>query len=321
MNCFNRNSDGAGLMYVNKGKVVIRKGFMDFNSFYDYIEKLDNTFDLTEKALVMHFRISTGGNVDGGNCHPYPITNNADRLRKTMVSTTLGMAHNGIISDYSHKDKVLNDTQMFVKNCVSVLYDYDKEFYYNPKVMSMLKDIAGSKLCFLDANEEIHYVGDFVEENGVLYSNTTYKTYVSYPNYSSYYTKGSKYPSYSKYDDYDYASYGYSSYYGYEDFHDYEDDYEKYDTIVIDKLIEGGAKEGEPLTSKEFEFCLGFMDYLDKGTVVNHTEGKFIVPNSENYGIDNWFNVYYIDYEKEDIYLIFENVLLDITKEEALGSE
>lgn len=310
-NCFNRNSDGAGLMYVNKGKVVIKKGFMNFNDFYEYVDKLDHTYNLKEKAVVMHFRISTGGKIDAGNCHPYPITSDTSRLRATMVNTTLGMAHNGIISDYSRKDTILNDTQCFVRDCVSVLYDYDDEFYYNDRVMNMLKDVAGSKLCFLDASENIHYVGDFIEDGGVLYSNSTYKSYISYPIYGGYsggYKK--KYDSYGSYYDYG-MGYGYGSEYdSYYDYLDEEAELEKYDSIIADKVMADKRKE-KPLTEDEFNICLENIEILDKGDVIDSNEGKFTIPNELNYGIDSWFNVYYIDYVNHDIYLLYEDVLVN----------
>lgn len=310
-NCFNRNSDGAGLMYVNNGKVVIKKGFMNFNDFYEYVDKLSRTYDLTKKAVVMHFRISTGGNVDAGNCHPYPITSDEKRLRATMVNTTLGMAHNGIISDYSRKDKILNDTQCFVRDCVSVLYEYDDEFYYNDRVMNMLKDVAGSKLCFLDVNENIHYVGDFIEDGGVLYSNSTYKAYVSYPMYSGYSGYKKKYDSYGSYSYYDYG-YGYGSEYDdYYDLLDEEAELEKYDSIIAEKILVDKSKYTEPLTEDEFNILLENIEILDKGDVIDSNEGKFIVPNEFNYGIDSWFNVYYIDYVNHDIYCLYEDVLVN----------
>ena len=40
-NCFNYNSDGAGIMFNDGNQVFIEKGFMDFNSFYSRLEALD----------------------------------------------------------------------------------------------------------------------------------------------------------------------------------------------------------------------------------------------------------------------------------------
>lgn len=313
-NCFNRNSDGAGLMYVNKGKVVIRKGFMNFSEFYEYIEKLNHMHDLTEKAMVMHFRISTGGKVDGGNCHPYPITSDAKRLRQTSITTTLGMAHNGVISDYNRKDTVLNDTQCFVRDCVSTIYNYDKNFFNNIRTMSMLKDIAGSKLCFLDSNENIHYVGDFVEDKGVLYSNTTYKTFLSYPLTHG----GWDCDDYTYGYGYGYDSYGYTrdtfEYDSYEDKGCSESELEEYDTIIASKIEQYKKADYKPLSQEEFGICLEFSEILEKGTVITYSEGKFVVPVEGKYALDNFYNVYYVDYDAHDMYLIYEDVLIDVNK-------
>ena len=39
-NCFSRNPDGAGFMYVDNEKVVIDKGYMDVNTFIKRFNKL-----------------------------------------------------------------------------------------------------------------------------------------------------------------------------------------------------------------------------------------------------------------------------------------
>ena len=44
-NCFNRNSDGAGFMYVKNDKVIIDKGYMTFNDFIKRYNKLLRKFD------------------------------------------------------------------------------------------------------------------------------------------------------------------------------------------------------------------------------------------------------------------------------------
>ena len=52
---------------------------------------------------------------------------------------------------------------------------------------------------FLDKYERTYYVGDFIDENGLKFSNTTYKNYISYlTNYKT----SKKYESY--FDDYSY---------------------------------------------------------------------------------------------------------------------
>ena len=54
-NCWDSNPDGAGVMWNEEGKVHIRKGFMDFDSFYKFTETIQNP---TEKGIVYHFRIT-----------------------------------------------------------------------------------------------------------------------------------------------------------------------------------------------------------------------------------------------------------------------
>jgi predicted glutamine amidotransferase len=188
--CFEHNSDGSGLMYVKNGKVVIEKGLMTFGDFWHKIKELKREFnsDLTDKALVMHFRIGTHGENDKATTHPFAISNNADDLRATYFETDIAMAHNGIIRDFNY-DKVLSDTQSFVKDYVSVFKDLNKDFYKNERVMKLITDkanISSNKLCFLDKDENIYYYGNKVVDNGVIYSNSTYKEPKVTYSYSSY---------------------------------------------------------------------------------------------------------------------------------------
>lgn len=188
--CFERNKDGAGIMYVKNNKVIIEKGLMTFQDFYKKLKSIKKEFggDLTNKALVMHFRIGTHGENDKATTHPFPISNNFNDLRATYFETDLGMAHNGIMSAYNY-DRTLSDTQSFIKDYVSVFKELNKKFYLNNKVMEIISNeanISSNKLCFLDNKENIYWYGDKVIDNGVIYSNTTYKpyTYKSYRSYS-----------------------------------------------------------------------------------------------------------------------------------------
>lgn len=188
--CFERNKDGAGIMYVKNNKVIIEKGFMTFQDFYKKLKSIKKEFggDLTNKAIVMHFRIGTHGENDKATTHPFPISNNFNDLRATYFETDLGMAHNGIMSAYNY-DRTLSDTQSFIKDYVSVFKELNKKFYLNNKVMEIISNeanISSNKLCFLDNKENIYWYGNKVIDNGVIYSNETYKpyTYKSYRSYS-----------------------------------------------------------------------------------------------------------------------------------------
>lgn len=177
--CFNKNSDGAGLMYVQNGQVIIDKGYMDFKSFYKRLQKLEKRLgNLTDRAIVMHFRIGTQGKNDKATTHPFPISKDIKDLKATYFKTDLGMVHNGIMSKFNY-DRTLSDTQLFIKDFVSVIKKLKKDFYRDNEVMELLKsEIDYSKLCFLDKNENIYYIGNKIEDKGVIYSNESYKSYV-----------------------------------------------------------------------------------------------------------------------------------------------
>lgn len=183
---FDNNSDGAGYMYEKDGKVIIRKGFMTLGALKQSLKKLERKVDIKETPLVMHFRISTAGNVDEGNCHPYPVVAEKCQLRKRRYTTDLGMAHNGVISSYRPSLKsIYNDSQCFVSEVVSVFKDYDENFLKNKKVMKMIKNlIDSSKLAFLDKDGEITTVGDWIQDGEYMFSNTSYKQYGYAYNYT-----------------------------------------------------------------------------------------------------------------------------------------
>lgn len=306
-NCFDFNSDGAGFMYVKNGKVHINKGFMTFDKFYDALQKLNKIHDLKEHAIVMHFRISTAGNVDGGNCHPYPITTNENHLRKEHFVTDIGMAHNGIISQYSNGKGKLNDTQLFIKECVSVFKDLSKDFLKHQGVMRILEEIADSKLCFLDSHENIHLVGKFIEDNGVMYSNSSYLTTYYYPY--SYYGSRGNYGETKKLDSYGYGDYYYDSYRYYGD--DIEDDYYKGE-IDMPYMLENKLFEidDQPLTETQFAILMKELYPLDVGQCVMIGYDEYEVGTEGAWYIDTFFNLYRVDNEKLTIDLIEKDVII-----------
>lgn len=185
---FNNNDDGAGFMYWdNKHQiVVIKKGFMDFDSFKEAIHSVKNP---TDTPIVMHFRIATHGGVNVACCHPFPVTDNDGMLRKPESRCKIGVAHNGIISSVDPA-KNESDTMCYIKEQLSPLSKALPKFYENKFALEMISNAIGSKMAFL-ADGKIIVVGKFEEDGGMLYSNTTYK----YPNYYRYGLYSEKYDS------------------------------------------------------------------------------------------------------------------------------
>lgn len=184
-NSFEWNSDGAGFMYVENGHVIIDKGFMTYNSFITHYNKLLKKFNnFDNKSLVIHCRIGTSGKNNKGNTHPYPITNNPRLLHTKKLRVDIGVAHNGIIHGYGTPTG-LNDTQEFIIDYLYPLYKDYKDFYKSEQIMLGIEKITGSKLAILDSNDEIYYVGNFIRDKGLNFSNNTYEDY-HYSNYYSY---------------------------------------------------------------------------------------------------------------------------------------
>lgn len=159
-------------MFNDYDKVVIMKGFMTCEEFYLRLQTANEFYHLKEKGLVIHFRIATSGLKDKGNCHPYPISNDNLDLRKSFITTELGIAHNGIIRSYNGKDKILNDTQLFIKNDLFELNSLDKKLYKNVIFQSMIERlIDGSRLVFLNKKGEIIKLGKWFHNGNYYFSN------------------------------------------------------------------------------------------------------------------------------------------------------
>lgn len=174
-NAFEYNDDGAGFMYVDNGKVVIDKGYMTFESFMKHYKTLLNKYDnFKNKSLVIHCRIGTSGRNTKGNTHPYPITNKTKKLRNRHLSREdIGIAHNGIIKGYGTATG-LNDTQEYISKYLYPLYTHYKDFYKNKDMLYQMEKATNSKFAILDTDDNIYYVGDFIDDNGLNFSNDTY---------------------------------------------------------------------------------------------------------------------------------------------------
>lgn len=199
-NCFINNNDGAGLMYANPktGMIEIEKGFMTWASFETRLEELKSKYnDFKNMNFVAHFRIGTQGKNDEHTCHPFPISSKDKLLRKVRLTTDMGFVHNGILSDYSNrsydyktrtyttKQTLLSDTQLFIKHQLNSYKSLNRNFLKNKQVRDFIARYASensSKFAFIDKGDKLYLFGNFTEDEGVYYSNSSY----SYSGYSKY---------------------------------------------------------------------------------------------------------------------------------------
>ena len=177
---FEHNPDGAGFMYAKDGHVHIRKGFMTYTAFKKAVDRIEKVKEL---PLVMHFRIATSGSIDAGTCHPFPISNKRKVLRKTDITTDIGIVHNGVIPITAPNN--MSDTMQYIAGKLYYYQKLQQNFYVKKSYMERIEKEIQSKMVFLTSNGDIYKIGDFITDNGMIYSNTSYKSY-TYPYHFSF---------------------------------------------------------------------------------------------------------------------------------------
>lgn len=176
------NPDGAGIMYALDGKVRIEKGFMKLSELEKRLDEIRKTVDLDATGVVLHFRITTHGGTRPENCHPFPITDSLARLRMTRVTTTVGVAHNGVI-DITPRDRSISDTMEYIASQLAPLSRALPSFYTNPDAMTLIQNAIRSRMVFLTGDGKIYRTGDFVEQGGIFYSNKSFQGYARIRSY------------------------------------------------------------------------------------------------------------------------------------------
>ena len=208
---FEHNSDGAGFMFTKNNKVHIQKGYMTFKAFYKALKKYKSEW--YDQPFVLHFRISTQAGVNQACCHPFPLSDDMAQLKKLHNDTDMGIAHNGIISLTSSYSKTAthSDTMEFITDYLSLIIK-DKNYYKHKNTVELIKRLAESKLAILDNKGHCELIGNFVKDNGIYYSNESYKprTYLTVNNGNGYKSYTRTY--YDTWDDYDYTDYYYNSF-------------------------------------------------------------------------------------------------------------
>jgi predicted glutamine amidotransferase len=183
-NCFDNNSDGAGFMYASNGKVKIYKGIMSWTKYETMYKKLVETIS-PSIPFVFHFRIGTHGQKKAGPfCHPFPVSMVPAELKKTKIECSIGMAHNGIIGTLAY-DTGMSDTMEFDAGILAPMllrnYRLDDDI-----VNDIIQPILGksNKLAVLYADGMIETYGDYIQKDGMLYSNSTYSYASTWKTYT-----------------------------------------------------------------------------------------------------------------------------------------
>ena len=176
-NCFNNNPDGAGFAFNHNNEVVIRKGYMKLKDFLDAFHKYDKKFDFKNRGVLIHTRITTHGGTNPQMCHPFPINSDEGALKKIEYVSPFAIIHNGIISLTSAeatKKKDMSDTAIFVQKYLTKIAK-NKNWFGNKANIELIEELIDSKMAILNGSGKIIMTSGFTEENGVFYSNSSYK--------------------------------------------------------------------------------------------------------------------------------------------------
>lgn len=153
-------------------KVIVRKGFMDFDSFYNAVcEKVRTDF-----PAVLHFRISTQAGVNPQMTQPFVSTQEKARTLKTNDNGRIGICHNGIIPLTTVKtEKTYSDTALFITDYIGKhLTSFDS--IHDKKLLRFIQEAGGhSRFVLLNGLGEYELIGNgWVRDNGLIYSNSSF---------------------------------------------------------------------------------------------------------------------------------------------------
>lgn len=170
--CWRTNKDGVGMAWMTDGKVHMRKGYMKEDSFKDFYQ------DFPEGVQhVVHFRTSTAHGVVPELTHPFLINADSPNILEHTGEEAV-LFHNGIWSDWEKQT-----FQFFLNNGIKV----PAGVWSDSRALAIICDVLGTNALSLITGkfaivttEQIYVRGDFEREEGILFSNSGYKSYGAY---------------------------------------------------------------------------------------------------------------------------------------------
>jgi hypothetical protein len=112
--CFFRNPDGAGITYVENGRIVIQKGIKTADDLVKAV------LPHMEKEMVIHCRVASRGMVvDDVNCHPFYIKARVDENGEPAFEYSV--SHNGTL-EWGHTAEK-SDTHRFTELFLTPMFE------------------------------------------------------------------------------------------------------------------------------------------------------------------------------------------------------
>lgn len=160
------NPDGGGYAIIENGKVYYKKGFMKFNEFLNSFRKYNNK----NYEKIVHFRITSKGTTNKRQTHPFK-KNNPNITEYAGKRPVYFM--NGTISNLT-LEKGLNDTATYIRK-------YRNGIKANQAGINILSQATSCRWA-VATPRGIFISDDFIEEDGLYYSNLNHK-YINYYNF------------------------------------------------------------------------------------------------------------------------------------------
>lgn len=160
-NMVENNSDGFAMVYYHPSLEVAQVyRTMEERKFIKEYKRVKNMYDAEETSLFIHARIKTHGTMKLSNCHGW-----------VSKECNLAFAHNGILSGIDNRDD-MTDSETFFRDIFTPAFVYGG---WEAGERAIKAVIGTSKFVFMDCEGGLRYYGNYIEDDGLLYSNTTYQ--------------------------------------------------------------------------------------------------------------------------------------------------
>jgi hypothetical protein len=107
---------------------------------------------------------------------PFPLTDRIETTRALDCLADLGIAHNGVIRTFSDPtDRVYSDTAHFIAEFLADTVKGPESL--SSGFLDALGEATHSRFAFLDKRGRVFRAGDWIEDGGLYFSNTTYRRF------------------------------------------------------------------------------------------------------------------------------------------------
>lgn len=151
------NSDGFSLVVCDGNSKPMIYKTLSKDKFLKSYKQVVKTYNYHTSTMFIHARIKTHGTMRIENCHGW-------------TENGLIFAHNGIL-DIQNRDD-LTDSETYFRDIFSPAF---KVGGWKMAEKTINAVIGTSKFVFMDKRGNLRYFGNYIEDDGLLFSNATYQ--------------------------------------------------------------------------------------------------------------------------------------------------